>query len=81
MPDLSIPRTHALQVFTHDEFRAAAAAYGEAWYEKTNQAVLKARQEGADVEEARIVAIIELMEDFKNGKVKGAVPSEVETDN
>lgn len=68
-------------MFTHDEFRAAAAAYGEAWYDKTNQAVLKAREEGADVEEARILAIIELMEDFKNGKARGAALSEAEADD
>ncbi|KAF7798862.1 hypothetical protein EIP86_010089 [Pleurotus ostreatoroseus] len=70
MPELTIPMCHALAVFTHDEFRAAAAAYGALWHKRTDEAVAKAKEEGADVEEARIMSFIELMDDWKSGKTK-----------
>lgn len=63
---MSIPSAAALRNFTHDQFRAAHQHYGTEWYEKINAAVYAAREAGdADVvEEGRIVAIVELMENY-----------------
>ena len=69
MPDLSIPSAGALSFFTHDQFRAASHAYGERWYETINAAIVEAREKGDEPEEARIRAIVWMMEDFvKDGE-------------
>ena len=64
MPDLTIPAADELSNFTHDQFRAAAAAYGSKWYEVCNAAVKGARAKGEEPETARILAIVRMMEAF-----------------
>ena len=69
MPDISIPHALELRQYSHDQFRAASAAYGSVWYEVVNTRVAEAREKGNDQEEARVMAIVDLMELYrKNGE-------------
>ena len=67
MPDLSIPHALELKQYSH-QFRAAAMAYGAGWYDVINTRIGFARMKGEEEEEARILAIVDLMDVYmKNG--------------
>lgn len=58
------PPYTTLREYTNEQFLVVSQTLGSAWYTARNLAVSNAREQGTDMQDAEVMAIVEMMEEF-----------------